>query len=229
MRREVWRGGLSSSTAGLDFCSSGWTAGSPRGGPFAWYHLLGGRWVFWGAVLGERWMRWMPLPAATTRSGVLEVYERRPRGLRTLTELRGLDPKGFGLWRWVLDRWIPRALGVGPPGRWVRGRVTPGALGVGPPGRWVLWGDDDEVSGRDTLRGVSVRRSEAPLTLASRSVGVRVFWALGARALDPQGVGSPGRWVGGRVTPGTPYRRRGHFTGTSMARLEAPIEHSTTV
>jgi hypothetical protein len=218
VRREVWRGGLSSSTAGLDFCSSGWTAGSPRGGPFAWYHLLGGR-----------WMRWMPLPAATTRSGVLEVYERRPRGLRTLTELRGLDPKGFGLWRWVLDRWIPRALGVGPPGRWVRGRVTPGALGVGPPGRWVLWGDDDEVSGRDTLRGVSVRRSEAPLTLASRSVGVRVFWALGARALDPQGVGSPGRWVGGRVTPGTPYRRRGHFTGTSMARLEAPIEHSTTV
>ena len=95
----------------------------------------------------------MPLPAATTRSGVLEVYERRPRGLSTLTELRGLDPKGFGLWRWVLDRWIPRALGVGPPGRWVRGRVTPGGSS----------------------------------------------------------------------------RRRGHITGTAMARLEAPIEHSTTV
>jgi len=68
-------------------------------------------------------MRWMPLPAATTRSGVLEVYERHSRGLTTLTELRGLDPKGFGLWRWALGP----ALGVG---RWVRGRVTPGALGV---------------------------------------------------------------------------------------------------
>ena len=176
----------SSSAAGLDFCSSGGTAGSPRGGPFAWYHLLGGRWV-----------RWMPLPAATTRSGVLEVYERRPRGLSTLTELRGLDPKGFGLWRWVLDRWIPRALGVGPPGRWVRGRVTPGALGVGPPGRWVLWGDDDEVSGRDTSRGASVRCPEAPLTLTSRSVGVHSFhffgrwvvWALGGRQGRPRGVG----------------------------------------
>jgi len=117
----------SSSAAGLDSCSSGGTAGSPRGGPFAWYHLLGGRWV-----------RWMPLPAATTRSGVLEVYERRPRGLSTLTELRGLDPKGFGLWRWVLDRWIPRALGVGPPGRWVLDRQGVGCAAGSPRGRWVL-------------------------------------------------------------------------------------------
>jgi len=45
-------------------------------------------------------------------------------------------------------------------------------------GRWVLWGGDDEVSGRGTLQGVSGRRSEAPLTLASRSVGVH-FWGVG--------------------------------------------------
>ena len=72
-------------------------------------HLLSG-------VLGGPLTRWMPLPAATTRSRDLQVYERRSRGLTTLTELLG---KGFGLWR--------KALGVG---RWVRGRVTPGALGV---------------------------------------------------------------------------------------------------
>jgi len=53
----------------------------------------------------------------------------------------------------------------------------------------VLWGGDDEVSGQGTLQGVSRRRSEAPLTLASRSVGVR-FWVLGRR------------WVRGRVAPG---------------------------
>jgi hypothetical protein len=38
-------------------------------------------------------------------------------------------------------------------------------------------------------------------------------WALGARQGHPRGSS----------------RRRGHFTGTSMARLEAPIEGITTV
>ena len=47
-------------------------------------------------------------------------------------------------------------------------------------------------------------------------------WVV-ARAL---GVG---RWVRGRVTPGGSSRRRGHFTGTSMACLEALIGHITTV
>ena len=85
-------------------------------------HLLGSfaQWWALGVLLGGPWTRWMPLPAATTRSGDLGVYERHSRGLTTLTELLG---KGFGLWRKALG-W---ALGVG---RWVRGRVTPGALGV---------------------------------------------------------------------------------------------------
>jgi hypothetical protein len=78
----------------------------------------------------------------------------------------------------------------------------PGGVGCSNIGRWVLWGDDDEVSGRDTLRGVSVRCPGAPLTLASRSVGVRFFgrwvlgvgcWALGARQGHPRGVGSATR------------------------------------
>ena len=66
------------------------------------------------------------------------------RGLVTLREPCGLDPKGFGFWCWALG-W-PWALGDahGPHfGRWV---------GCG---RWVLQGDDDEVSGRDTSRGAS--------------------------------------------------------------------------
>ena len=68
----------------------------------------------------------------------------------------------------------------------------------------MLWGGDDEVSGQGTLQGVSRRRSEAPLTLASRSVGVNFWvlgwalgwvlgwalgWALGARQGRPRGVG----------------------------------------
>jgi len=66
------------------------------------------------------------LQTAATRSGVLlGVYERRLRGLITLTELRGLDPKGFVFWRW--------ALGVGSLGRWVLGvgLRTDQLLGVG--------------------------------------------------------------------------------------------------
>ena len=76
---------------------------------------VGGRWV-----LGVR--RWMPLPAATTRSpdGIpceapLYVVLKRPSRWRS-------DPWRFVLGRWVLDGcWV---LG----GRWV--------LGVG---RWVLY------------------------------------------------------------------------------------------
>ena len=39
--------------------------------------------------------------AATTRSGVLEVYGRGLRRLFTPRELCGIDLKGFGFWRWV--------------------------------------------------------------------------------------------------------------------------------
>jgi len=97
-----------------------------------------------------------------------------------------------------VGRWIAWALGVG---RWVAHRPVIG--------RWVrlvLQGGDDEVSGRDTLRGAFVRRSEARLTLASRSVGVHFLgvgrWVFGRWAL---GVGCaagspPGRWVGDEVT-----------------------------
>ena len=46
-------------------------------------------------------------------------------------------------------------------------------------------------------------------------------WVLGGRWV--LGVGC---WVLGRLwVLGAPGRRRGHFTGTSMARLEAPTEH----
>ena len=51
------------------------------------------------------------------------------------------------------------------------------------------------------------------------------FGALGGG----QGVGCFWRWVRGRVTPGGSSRRRGHITGTSMARLEALIGYITTV
>jgi len=146
--------------------------------------------------------------------------------------------------RWQAE-WIfaPLAGRQGHPGATVRllyhllgGRWVLGALGVG---CWVLGVGCPEAAttrspDRGTSRGVSLRRSEAPLTLASRSVEV-IFWfgrwvllralgvgrwvlrALGARQGHPRGVGC----LGGR--------RRGHFTGTSMARLKAPIEHTTTV
>ena len=39
--------------------------------------------------------------AATTRSGVLEVYGRGLRRLFAPRELCGIDLKGFGFWRWV--------------------------------------------------------------------------------------------------------------------------------
>jgi hypothetical protein len=116
-----------------------------------------------------------------------------------------------------VGRWIAWALGFG---RWVAHRPV-----IGRWVRWVLQGGDDEVSGRDTLRGAFVRRSEARLTLASRSVGVHFLgvgclgvgrwvgrWALGSRQGHPRALG----W------------RRGHFTGTSIARFEAPLELVTT-
>ena len=77
-----------------------------------------------------------------------------------------------------------RLKGVGSCGRWVVWAL--GRQGVGSCGRWVFWGDDDEVSGQDTLQGASVRYPKAPLKLASRSVGVHFHFL---------GVGSPGRWV----------------------------------
>ena len=47
----------------------------------------------------------------------------------------------------------------------------------------LLGGDDDEVSGRDTLQGPFRRRSEVPLKLVSRSVGAHFLgvgcWVLG--------------------------------------------------
>ena len=141
--------------------------------------------------------RWMPglVPVRSTDGDdeVLRLGSPRTASKGShhpLTELRGLDPKGFGLWRW--------ALGVGlGVGRW----VAPHRPVIGRWVRWVLQGDDDEVSGRDTLRGVSVHRSEAPLTSASRSVGVHFL-----------GVGSLGRWVLGVGSaagspPGTPPKR----------------------
>ena len=63
--------------------------------------------------------------AATTRSGVLEVYGRGLRRLFTLRELCGIDLKGFEFWRWVLGR--PWALGR-------EARATFWALG----GLWAL-------------------------------------------------------------------------------------------
>jgi hypothetical protein len=55
------------------------------------------------------------------------------------------------------------------------------------------------------------------------ALGVGCFWALGGL----------GRWVvlgvGWSWALGGLGRRRGHFTGTSIARLEALIEHITTV
>lgn len=63
--------------------------------------------------------------AATTRSGVLEVYGRGLRRLFTPRELCGIDLKGFEFWRWVLGR--PWALGR-------EARATFWALG----GLWAL-------------------------------------------------------------------------------------------
>ena len=137
----------------------------------------------------------IPLPAATTRSpdGIpceapLYVVLKQPSRWRS-------DP-----WRFVLGRWVlgGRPLGVG----WVLGVGWPAVgcwVGVG---CWVLQGGDDEVSRRDTLRGVSRRSLEAPLTLASRSVGVHFLgvgcWALGVGW--PLGVGcAAGSPPGGQV------------------------------
>jgi hypothetical protein len=82
-------------------------------------------------------------------------------------------------------------------GRWVLGVGWHGP-GIG---RWVLWGDDDEVSGRDTLQGPSRRRSEAPLKSASRSVVVYFSYFLGVGWCLGVGLGvgwhgpGIGRWV----------------------------------
>ena len=164
--------------AGLDFCSSGGTAGSPQGGRFCLVAFA------WRALDG------IPLPAATTRSpdGIpceapLYVVLNQPSRRRS-------DPWRFVLGRWVLDGcWVlgGRPLGVGC---WV-------AVGC-----WVLQGGDDEVSRRDTLRGASRRSLEAPLTLASRSVGVHFLgvgcWVLGVGW--PLGVGcAAGSPPGGQV------------------------------
>jgi hypothetical protein len=75
-----------------------------------------------------------------------------------------------------------------------------GALGVG---CWALGVGCPEAAttrspDRGTSRGVSLRRSEAPLTLASRSVEV-IFWFGRWVLLRALGVG---RWVRGRATPG---------------------------
>ena len=164
--------------AGLDFCSSGGTAGSPQGGRFCLVAFA------WRALDG------IPLPAATTRSpdGIpceapLYVVLNQPSRRRS-------DPWRFVLGRWVLDGcWVlgGRPLGVGC---WV-------AVGC-----WVLQGGDDEVSRRDTLLGASRRSLEAPLTLASRSVGVHFLgvgcWVLGVGW--PLGVGcAAGSPPGGQV------------------------------
>ena len=99
--------------AGLDFCSSGGTAGSPQGGRFCLVAFA------WRALDG------IPLPAATTRSpdGIpceapLYVVLNQPSRRRS-------DPWRFVLGRWVLDgcwvlggRWV-----LGAPGR-RRGHFT---------------------------------------------------------------------------------------------------------
>ena len=118
--------------AGLDFCSSGGTAGSPQGGRFCLVAFA------WRALDG------IPLPAATTRSpdGIpceapLYVVLNQPSRRRS-------DPWRFVLGRWVLDGcWVlgGRPLGVGWP------------LGVGcaagsPPGGQV----DDEVTSPGSRR-----------------------------------------------------------------------------
>jgi len=88
-----------------------------------------------------------------------------------------------------------------------------GVLGVGCPEAATTRSPD-----RGTSRGVSLRRSEAPLTLASRSVEVYfLVWALGAAegvgcwALGAEGVGCaagppPGRWVFGGSATRSLYR-----------------------
>jgi hypothetical protein len=112
-------------------------------------------------------------------------------------------------------------LGVGcaagsPRGRWV--------LGVG---RWVLY------------RAATTRSPDGILCRASLDV---VLKHPSSWRRDPWGF-IFGRWVFGRWVLGVgcwalgarqghprgSSRRRGHFTGTSIARLEAPIEGITTV
>jgi hypothetical protein len=115
MVSERWARGVSTGERPreVDFAPPGATAGSPPGrhGPCAQAFELGYR-------LGGQ-------SAATTRSGVLEVYGRGLRRLFTLRELCGIDLKGFEFWRWVLGR--PWALGR-------EARATFWALG----GLWAL-------------------------------------------------------------------------------------------
>ena len=151
----------------------------------------------------------MPPPAATTRSPdagscetPLYIALKHPSRWRS-------DPGRFVFGCWVLG--VGRVLGVGWPavGCWV---------GVG---CWVLQGGDDEVSRADALQGVSGRSLQAPLTLASRSVGDH---PLGVGCWMPVGC-----WVRGRVAPGGSSRRRGHFAGIAMAGLKAPVDGITLV
>jgi len=176
---------------------------------------VGGRWV-----LGVR--RWMPLPAATTRSpdGILceaplYVVLKHPSRWRS-------DPRRFifgalggrqGVGCWALGVRQGRPGGVGC---WV--------LGVG---RWVLYRaatrrSPDGILCRASLDVVlkhpsSWRRDPWGFIFGRWVFGRWVLgvgcWALGARQGHPRGSS----------------RRRRHFTGTSIARLEAPIEGVTTV
>ncbi len=174
--------------------------------------------------------RWVLYRAATTRSpdGILcraslDIVLKHPSSWRR-------DPWGFIFGRWVFGRWVfgRWVLGVGcwalGVGRWVRGRVTPGGRvddEVTLPGlRWPVWKPRSRAS-----RRYSRRRCECPagLAIAERWVFGRWVLGVGCWAL---GVGC---WLCGRVTPGGSSRRRGHFTGVSMAGLEAPVEDITAV
>jgi len=123
------------------------------------------------------------------------------------------SPRGDG------EAFVPyarRALGAGGVGCWV--------LGVG---RWVLYRaatrrSPDGILCRASLDVVlkhpsSWRRDPWGFIFGRWVFGRWVLgvgcWALGARQGHPRGSS----------------RRRGHFTGTSIARLEAPIEGVTTV
>ncbi len=174
----------------------------------------------------------MPLPAATRRSpdGILceaplYVVLKHPSRWRS-------DPWRFVFGRWVLDGcWVlgGRPLGVGWP------------LGVGcwvAVGCWVLQGGDDEVSRPDALQGVSRRSLEAPLTLASRSVGVHLSgvgcwvlgvgcwvlggrWVLGARQGRPRGSKSTTRSLRRRLDIWPEGPGRGHHNGIVVVAIGA--------
>jgi len=93
-------------------------------------------------------------------------------------------------------------------------------------------GGDDEVSGRDTSRGASVRCPEAPLTLTSRSVGVHSFhffgrwvvWALGGRQGRPRGVGWWVLGVGCSRATNDEVSGRDTLQGASVRYPKAPLK-----